>query len=49
MKAESVAKSITMLKAILGGKTYVVVAQESGLCRSAVEQRVKVVPPENPS
>ena len=41
MSAESVAKSIQMLKAILDGKTYVAVAQESGLSRSAVEQRVK--------
>ena len=43
MRAESVAKSIEMLKAILDGKTYVVVAQESGLSRSAVEQRVKAL------
>jgi hypothetical protein len=33
MSAESVAKSIKMLKAILDGKTYVAVAQESGLTR----------------
>ncbi len=32
-----------MLKAILDGKTYVAVAQESGLSRSAVEQRVKAL------
>ncbi len=37
------AKSIKMLKAILDGKTYVTVAQESGLTRSAVEQRVKAL------
>ena len=43
MEAESLAKSIKMLKAILDGKTYVVVAQESGLSRSAVEQRVKAL------
>ena len=43
MSAESVAKSIKMLKAILDGKTYVAVAQESGLTRSAVEQRVKAI------
>ena len=43
MKAESVAKSVKMLKAILEGKTYVAVAQESGLSRSAVEQRVKAL------
>ena len=43
MRAESVAKSIKMLKGILDGKTYVVVAQESGLSRSAVEQRVKAL------
>ena len=43
MRAESVAKSIQMLKGILDGKTYVAVAQESGLSRSAVEQRVKAL------
>src|SRR6266853_3169331 len=43
MRAESLAKSIKMLKGILDGKTYVVVAQESGLSRSAVEQRVKAL------
>jgi len=43
MRAESVAKSIEMLKAVLSGKTYVAVAQESGLSRSAVEQRVKAL------
>jgi integrase len=43
MSAESVAKSIKMLKGILDGKTYVSVAQESGLSRSAVEQRVKAL------
>src|SRR5438128_8854214 len=43
MKAESLAKSIKLLKGILDGKTYVVVAQESGLSRSAVEQRVKAL------
>ena len=43
MRAESVAKSIKMLKGILDGKTYVAVAQESGLSRSAVEQRVKAL------
>ena len=43
MRAESVAKSIRMLKGILDGKTYVAVAQESGLSRSAVEQRVKAL------
>jgi integrase len=43
MRTESVAKSIQMLKGILDGKTYVVVAQESGLSRSAVEQRVKAL------
>lgn len=43
MEAESLAKSIKMLKAILDGKTYVAVAQESGLSRSAVEQRVKAL------
>ena len=41
MRAESAARSIKMLKAILDGKTYVAVAQESGLSRSAIEQRVK--------
>ena len=41
MRAESVAKSVEMLKWILDGKTYVAVAEESGLSRSAVEQRVK--------
>jgi len=30
MRAESAARSIKMLKAILDGKTYVAVAQESG-------------------
>src|SRR5437773_7937071 len=43
MRAKSVAKSIQMLKGILDGKTYVAVAQESGLSRSAVEQRVKAL------
>ena len=43
MRAESLAKSIRMLKGILDGKTYVAVAQESGLSRSAVEQRVKAL------
>ena len=43
MRAESVAKSIRMLKGILGGKTYVAIAQASGLSRSAVEQRVKAL------
>ena len=41
MRVESVAKSIQMLKGILDGKTYLAVAQESELSRSAVEQRVK--------
>ena len=43
MRAESAARSIKMLKAILDGKTYVAVAQESGLSRSAIEQRVKAL------
>src|SRR2546423_5608131 len=43
MRAESLTNSIKMLKGILDGKTYVVVAQESGLSRSAVEQRVKAL------
>jgi len=43
MRAESVAKSIQMLKGILDGKTYVAIARESGLSRSAVEQRVKAL------
>ncbi len=43
MRAESLAKSIKMLKGILDGKTYVAVAEESGLSRSAVEQRVKAL------
>ena len=43
MSAESVAKSIQMLKGILGGKTYVAIGQECGLSRSAVEQRVKAL------
>ena len=43
MRAESLAKSIKMLKGILDGKTYVAVAQEAGLSRSAVEQRVKTL------
>jgi len=43
MRAESLAKSIKMLKGILDGRTYVSVAQESGLSRSAVEQRVKAL------
>jgi len=43
MKAESVAKSIQMLKAVLDGKTYDAVARESRLSRSAVEQRVKAL------
>src|SRR5438105_12097398 len=43
MTAESVDRSIQMLKGILDGKTYLAVAQESGLSRSAVEQRVKAL------
>lgn len=43
MTSESVAKSIRMLKGILDGKTYTAVARESGLSRSAVEQRVKAL------
>ena len=43
MRAESVARSIRMLKAILDGQSYTVVARESGLTRSAVEQRVKAL------
>jgi hypothetical protein len=43
MRVESIAKSIQMLKGILDGKTYLAVAQESGLSRSAVEQRVKAL------
>ena len=43
MRAESVAKSIQMLKAILDGNTYAATAQESGVSRSAVEQRVKTL------
>ena len=34
MRVESVAKSIQMLKGILDGKTYLAVAQVSGLSRS---------------
>ena len=43
MRTESVAKSIRMLKEILDGKTYMAIAQASGLSRSAVEQRVKAL------
>src|SRR6266576_1577993 len=43
MSVESVGKSIQMLRGILDGKTYLAVAQESGLSRSAVEQRVKAL------
>ena len=43
MRAESVTRSIKMLKAILDGKSYLAVAQEWGLSRSAVEQRVKAL------
>ena len=43
MSAESASRSIKMLKAILDGKTYVAVAQESELSRSAIEQRVKAL------
>src|SRR5438067_2923734 len=43
MRVESVAKSIQMLKGILDGKTYLAVAQEFALSRSAVEQRVKAL------
>jgi integrase len=43
MRAESLTKSIKMLKGILDGKTYVAVARESGLSRSVVEQRVKAL------
>lgn len=43
MRAESMAKSIKMLKGVLEGKTYAAVAHESRLSRSAVEQRVKAL------
>jgi site-specific recombinase XerD len=43
MRIESVTKSIKMLKGILDGKTYVAVAREFELSRSAVEQRVKAL------
>jgi integrase len=43
MRAESVARSIQMLEGILDGKSYVAIARESGLSRSAVEQRVKAL------
>jgi hypothetical protein len=43
MRVESVAKSIQMLKGILDGKTYLAMPRESGLSRSAVEQRVKAL------
>lgn len=43
MRAESLDKSIKMLKGILNGKTYLAIAEESGLSRSAVEQRVKAL------
>lgn len=43
MEAESVAKSIEMLKAVLEGDTYQAIAKQSGLTRSAVEQRVKAL------
>lgn len=43
MRPESLATSIKMLKEILDGKPYVAVARESGLSRSAVEQRVKAL------
>jgi integrase len=43
MEAKSVAKSIEMFKALLEGKTYYAIAKESGLTRSAVEQRVKAL------
>lgn len=43
MRVESVAESIQMLKGILDGRTYGAIAQESGLSRSAVEQRVKAL------
>ena len=43
MRVESVAKSIKMLKGILDGRTYSAIAQEAGLSRSAVEQRVKAL------
>jgi integrase len=43
MEAESLARSIKMLKAVLDGKTYRAVAQESGLTPSAVERRVSAL------
>lgn len=43
MKPESVAKSIEMMKGVLEGDTYEAIAKESGLTRSAVEQRVKAL------
>src|SRR6266576_2247355 len=43
MSVESVGKSIQMLTGILDGKTYLAVAQEFALSRSAVEQRVKAL------
>ena len=40
MRADSLSKSIWMLKGILDGKTYAAVGRECGMSRSAVEQRV---------
>jgi hypothetical protein len=36
MRAESVAKSIQMLKGILDGKTYVAIARETGAASSSI-------------
>ena len=43
MKAQSAARAIRMLRAVLEGKTYDDVAKEEGIVRSAVEQRVKLI------
>ena len=41
MNGEWFARSAGMLRAVLGGATYEVVAQQNGLTRTAVERRVK--------
>jgi hypothetical protein len=43
MKADSIARSAAMMKAVLDGQTYESVAKAAGMTHSAVEQRIKAL------